>query len=405
MKISFRIILISIFSLVVLSSHIFSAQVNRSASGANPAAIQAAVDQFRADLGGANNGVGGSFKSGRREINWDGVPDSFAAPNFLPANFFNSNSARGLVFSSSRTFNASSSFIVSADSSNTTATPVEFGNIDPSYPANFIPFSNERLFIARSHNVTTVEFFIPGTKIPATVKGFGVVFTDVDQAGPTFIKIYREDGVTNTFLAAPVANNGLSFVGVSFNAGERITKVDIVSGNNLLNAGNLDGVGGDDIVAMDDFIYGEPRAREFHNGDFDGDGFKDAAVFRPSAGVFFVMNTGSNTVDSIPFGSNGDVPVEGDFDGDQRADVAIFRPSVGEWWYQKSSDGNVVALQFGQNGDKPQPGDFDKDGKTDIAFWRPADGNYFVLRSTDLSFFAFPWGANGDIPVGSPDVP
>ncbi|MFN0138694.1 MAG: FG-GAP repeat domain-containing protein [Pyrinomonadaceae bacterium] len=390
---------------VTLHTAAFPAQVNRTASGANPAAIQATVDQFRADLGGSNNGVGGSFKAGRREINWDGVPDSFSAPNFFPANFFNSNSPRGAVFSSSRTFNNSNSFIVSADASNPTATAVEFGDIDPSYPANFIPFSNERLFISRNNNVTTIEFFIPGTRIPATVKGFGVVFTDVDQAGPTFMEFYREDGTVISFLSAPVFNNGLSFVGVSFNAGERISKVEIVSGSQVLANGNLDGAGGDDIVAMDDFIYGEPRAREFHEGDFDGDGFKDPAVFRPSAGVFFVLNTGSSTVDSIPFGIAGDVPVEGDFDGDQRADVAIFRPNTGEWWIQKSSDNTISALQFGQSGDKPQPGDFDKDGKTDVAFWRPSNGNYFVLRSSNNSFFAFPWGANGDVPIGSPDVP
>ena len=47
--------------------------VVREAAGANAAAIQAAVDQFRADLGGANNGnTVGTQPSGRREINWDG---------------------------------------------------------------------------------------------------------------------------------------------------------------------------------------------------------------------------------------------------------------------------------------------------------------------------------------------
>src|SRR5262249_9038780 len=74
------------------------AAVVRSAAGADPASIQATVDQFRNDLGGSNNGVGNSFATGRREINWDGVPDNFAAPNNLPANFFNANSARGVVF-------------------------------------------------------------------------------------------------------------------------------------------------------------------------------------------------------------------------------------------------------------------------------------------------------------------
>lgn len=41
----------------------------RQASGPNAAAIQATVDQFRTDLGGANNGVvAGSQPTGRREI-------------------------------------------------------------------------------------------------------------------------------------------------------------------------------------------------------------------------------------------------------------------------------------------------------------------------------------------------
>ena len=56
----------------------------RSGAGADAAAIQGVIDQFRADLGQ------------RREINWDGVPDELAAPNFLPGNFFNS---RGAFFS------------------------------------------------------------------------------------------------------------------------------------------------------------------------------------------------------------------------------------------------------------------------------------------------------------------
>ena len=46
----------------------------------------------------------------------------------------------------------------------------------------------------------------------------------------------------------------------------------IESGNAALSATNNDGVNGVDVVAMDDFIYGEPRATEAHPGDFDGDG-------------------------------------------------------------------------------------------------------------------------------------
>jgi len=391
---------------LVLANSISGAQVVRTAAGADAAAIQATVDQFRADLGGANNGVGGSFTTGRREINWDGVPDAFASPNNLPVNFFNVNSPRGVVFSAA----IIADLRVSANSTNPTSTPIRFGELDPSYPGTFLQvFSSQRLFavIHPTANglddapVLDVFFYIPGTNIPATVSGFGVVFSDADVLNKSGIICYGVDGTQIGIGFAPVANGGLSFVGVSFNAGERISHVKIGGGTDILAPTNVEGMNNNDLVAMDDFIYGEPRSAEFHDNDFDGDGFADPSVFRPSAGTFFVLNTGSNTVNIVPFGTGGDVPVSGDFDGDRRADVAIYRPSVGEWWYQRSSSGQVLAAQFGTSTDKPTPGDFDKDGKTDIAFWRPANGNYFVLRSSNSSFFSFPWGTNGDIPINA----
>src|SRR5215213_569510 len=70
------------------------------AAGANAAAITATRDAFRSGIGGGTvAGANGDFGGLRREINWDGVPDSFADPNGLPGNFFNSNSPRGAVFS------------------------------------------------------------------------------------------------------------------------------------------------------------------------------------------------------------------------------------------------------------------------------------------------------------------
>lgn len=397
-----------IFSLalftMLLSQSMMAAPVVRQGTGANTAALQGIVDTFRNDLGGTNNGVGGSFVDGRREINWDGVPDSFAEPNNLPIDFFNVNSPRGVIFNAieDATGAGLNQFAVSATTAS--GVPVRFANLNATYSSIFTTFSAQRLFTARNTNIMEVNFVIPGTNIPATVSGFGVIFTDVDSAtggNRSLIRVYDAAGRQLSAASAGVLDNGLSFVGISFNAGERISRVVIESGNAALSSTNNDGVNGVDVVAMDDFIYGEPRASQFHSGDFDGDGMSDSAIYRPSTGTWFRINSGSNTITQEQFGLPGDIPVDGDFDGDSRADVAIFRPSNGEWYFRRSSNGSVFGAQFGQNGDKPSVGDYDKDGKSDIAFWRPSNGNFFVLRSsTNFStFFGYPFGQNGDIPV------
>lgn len=235
----------------------FGGAIVRQASGQSPASIASVVDQFRGDVGAANNGVGGAFPSGRREINWDGVPDSFSAPNNLPANFFNVNSPRGAIFST-----PGSGFQVSAKTGNPTVTSLLFGNINPNYPFTFQTFSPERLFTALGSNVTDVTFFVPGTTSPASTNGFGVVFTDVDSATSTTVQFFDQTGNTLGTFAVPAgvsANQNLSFLGVSFNAGERVGRVRITSGNTALGPNDNPG-GGVDVVAMDDFIYGEPQS-------------------------------------------------------------------------------------------------------------------------------------------------
>jgi len=397
-----RKFILSGIALSFLSTLTFAAPVARQASGANPGAIQAAADQFRADLGGGNNGSGGSFTTGRREINWDGVPDSVSSPN----NFtFNGFAGRGAIFNSVANIAGDNPFILSADSSNPVNAAVRYGDIDPSYISTFQAFSAERLFVARDSNVIEIRFLIPGTSLPATISGFGAVFSDVDNNNNTFMEFYDQAGKQIGEAAPPAASNGLSFLGVSFNAGEKVAKVLIRLGNAPLAAGNVDGQNGIDVVATDDFIYGEPRVVGHHASDFDGDGTSDLAVFRPSIGTWFVLNSGSNTFGGVQFGQTGDVPVDGDFDGDSRSDIAVFRPSNGSWFILQSSSNQFQGVAFGQNGDKPVPGDYDKDGKTDIAVWRPSSGNYFRLNSSNGAFQAAAFGQNGDIPTGSALVP
>src|SRR5947208_7161715 len=228
------------------------------ASGATPADILTEVNAFKTSvsLGGNNNGiVAGPIANGRREINWDAVPDAASAPNLFPANFF--FKTRGALF-----FTPGTGFQVSANSFNPTNTAVRFGNIDIVYPALFSTFSPQRLFTALGSTITESLFFIPpgagGTTTPrsATVKGFGAVFTDVNAAHSTKIEYFDVAGkllLRRDVLPGSTIRGSLSFLGVVFDT-PSVFLVRLTSGNRILKGPNLD------VVVMDDFIYGEPQA-------------------------------------------------------------------------------------------------------------------------------------------------
>jgi hypothetical protein len=219
-----------------------------SAAAGNVAGLQAEVDAFRAELGAQNPNVPGSFGAGRREINWDGTPDARAAPNLLPLDFFNVNSPRGVVFATPGS---------GVQVSGANGAPVEFANIDPSYPALFTTFSPLRLFTAIGSNVVDVQFFVPGSTTAAVTEGFGAVFTDVDVPNVTSLQFFDRQGSSlgTFFVPAASGDETLSFLGVAFDDAV-VNRVRIVAGNQALAPGVTSG----DLVALDDFIYGEPRA-------------------------------------------------------------------------------------------------------------------------------------------------
>jgi hypothetical protein len=223
-----------------------------SSTALNIAGITPARDAFRTAIGGGTTaGANGSFGGVRREINWDGVPDALSAPNALPGNFFNVNSPRGVVMSTPGT-----GFEVSA---NAGVGPIDFGNINATYPADFAPFSAQRLFTAIGSNVTDVTFFIPGTTTPATTSAFGAIFSDVDLAGSSLQFFDSSNNSLGTFLVPALLGSGtFEFLGVQFDA-SIVGRVRIVSGNSALGAGINDG-GAIDLAVMDDFLYAEPQA-------------------------------------------------------------------------------------------------------------------------------------------------
>ncbi len=249
-----RLLVIIPLLLLIAAVTTARAQVIESATGTTAASITAARDAFRLDLGGGIvAGANGSFGGLRREINWDGVPDALSAPNNLPADFFNVNSPRGVVFATPGT-----GFQVSA---NAGIAPVQFDNIDPTYSQTFEPFSPQRLFTSLGSNVMDVNFFLPGTNTPALTNGFGAIFSDVDLANTTSIQLFDTsfNSLGTFFVPATAGSETFSFLGISF-VDSVIAHVRITSGNFAVGTGVTD-QNGDlrDVVTMDDFLYREPR--------------------------------------------------------------------------------------------------------------------------------------------------
>ena len=213
--------------------------------------IASAVNQYRGLLGSLNPNVAGEQLGGRREINWDGVPAAVTNTDAFPANFFNVNSPRGVVFATDGT-----GFRVSDNG---------YTDVNPAFAGEFNVFSPKKLFATLGSTVTEIRFFVAGSNTPASVTGFGSVFADVGREYSTTIEYFDASGNRLLRVKAPRRSdaNGLSFVGAVF-ASRVVARVRITSGDTPIGADAADNVKGAgqkrDIVVMDDFIYGEPRA-------------------------------------------------------------------------------------------------------------------------------------------------
>ena len=211
--------------------------------------IAAKLVEFRAALGGNLNAPNSPpADSGRREINWDGVPAALTNVDTFPANFFNVNSKRGAVFTTPGT-----GFRI--DSTN-------FAGVNAGLAAQFKFFSPKKTFMSVGSNQLDVDFKVVGTDTNGLVKGFGAVFSDVDKPGSTTIEFFDANGVRIALLKAPNHDSTqlLSFTGAVFDE-PIIARVRITSGEAALTATSVDvSAGGtQDLVVMDDFVYGEPH--------------------------------------------------------------------------------------------------------------------------------------------------
>ncbi len=231
-------------------------QITRSTTGAFRADLAGAIGLFRADLGPLNPYLPRSFLTGRREIDWDDLPATLATPNLLSGTHYNAVSPRGVVLSTPGT-----GLLVSAAIGDGTGVAVNFGDVNPAYLTGLMPYSGERMMAAQGSVRTTIDFVIPGTTLPALSRGFGAVFADVDEFGPTRVQYFDASGFMLLDLPVPATRGEAtySFVGASF-ASPVVASVRILAGTVPLNAtsSSVFGLPTVDVVAIDDLIFGEP---------------------------------------------------------------------------------------------------------------------------------------------------
>jgi hypothetical protein len=241
----------SLFCVAIVAAPAHGDFAEFSVGGSSSASsIQSTIDAFRAALGDPNNGNNaGPLASGRREINWDGGGATMATMSGATLTAF--QNTRGGTFNTPGT-----AFL------QTPVTDAALTDIEPTYATTFGPFSPMRIFTPVGSNITDVTFSVPGSGgvSPATVAGFGAIFSDVDLADTTSLEFFDSGGSSiyvGSVEPGSEPNGSFSFLGALAGDGERVARVRITTGNAAL--GEADSNGNPvDVVVMDDFFYAEP---------------------------------------------------------------------------------------------------------------------------------------------------
>jgi hypothetical protein len=154
------------------------------------------------------------------------------------------------------------------------------------------------------------------------------------------------------------------------------------------------------------FSFGDPTDLPVF-GDWNGDGNRTAAVFRPATATWYLTNTNdaSDPPQVLFYGSPGDIPLSGNWVGFTDPEtVGVYRPSNATFYlhFTHTSGAADVTIPFGNRGDIPLAGDFDITGTTRIGVYRPANQTFYFTHGDSSPFGSVSsvvFGIPGDRPL------
>ncbi len=162
---------------------------------------------------------------------------------------------------------------------------------------------------------------------------------------------------------------------------------------------------GGPVVTTLEFSFGDPTDLPVF-GDWDGDGNRTAAVFRPALGTWYLANTddASDPPQVVNFGDPGDIPLAGNWFSLDTETIAVYRPSDATFYLRATNTSGTAdqVIPFGNPGDIPLAGDFDLTGITRIGVYRPATATFYFShgpRSPYAPVTSTTFGDPGDRPL------